>query len=135
VRVVAALLRFFGYLYHGIFALLMVLFGLVVAVSGGSEAIRLDVVPWTGTTLMFVFLLGGIFGLLTVFLAIRGAARPLFFLWALLVTIFLVRGYFFGTHHFTPEEFTNVLYLTIGSIIALLGAFAQMFRPVNKKKK
>src|SRR5215831_3859609 len=101
---------------------------MVVAVSGGADSVRLDVLPWSGSTLLLVLILGGILGLLSVFLAIRGAMRPLFFLWALIVTIYLVRGYFLGGHRFTPEEFKQVVYLVIGSLIALLGAFIQMFR-------
>jgi len=132
-QVIAALLRFFSYLYHGVLSLLLILFGLVIAVSGGAEAVHVDVLNWTGTTLLLVLLLGGIFGLLSVFLAMRGTARPLLFLWALVVLIHLLRSYFLGIHRFTPEEFNNVLYLTAGAMIALAGAFLQMFRAVKRK--
>jgi hypothetical protein len=127
-QVVSALLRFFSYLYHGLLALALILFGMVVAVSGSADSVRVDVLPWTGSTLLLILILGGIIGLLSVFLAIRGTIRPLFFLWALVVTIYLARGYFLGGHRFTPEEFKQVVYLVVGSLIALLGAFIQMFR-------
>jgi len=41
---------------------------------------------------------------------------------------YLKKGYFLGSYRFTPDEFKNVLYLVIGALIALLGAFVQMFR-------
>ena len=36
-------------------------------------------------------------------LAIRGKLRPLFFLWALVVTYYLIKGYFLGGYRFTPD--------------------------------
>ena len=61
-------------------------------------------------------------------LAVRGKLRPLFFLWALVVTYYLIKGYFLGGYRFTPDEFRSVVYLVIAALIALLGAFVQMFR-------
>jgi hypothetical protein len=128
VRVVSALLRFISYLYHGLFALLLIALGTVLTLANAGGSARLEMLPWSGATAVWVVLLGGIFGLITVILAIRGKLRPLFFLWALLVTIYLFKGYFLSSYRFTPEEFKNVLYLVIGSIIALIGAMLQLFR-------
>ena len=130
--VVSALLRFLSYLFHGLFALLLLALGTVLTLAGAGESVRLEMLPWTGSTAIWVVLLGGIFGLITVILAIRGKVKPLFFLWALLVTIYLVKGYFLSGYRFSPEEFRNVLYLVIGSLIALLGAFVQLFRPAQR---
>ena len=127
-EVVKALLRFFAYLFHGLFALVLIAFGTLVLIAGGGQSVRLEMLPWTGSTLIVVVLLGGIFGLLTVILAIAGKLRPLFFLWALLVAIYLVKGYLFGGYRFTPGEFKNVAYLLAGSLVALVGAFVQLFR-------
>ena len=128
-QVVKALLRFFSYLYHGVFALVMVVLGGLLAIAHGEHSVRLEMLPWTDHTLIHVLLFGGLFGLITVFLAIRGSKlRPIFFLWALLVTWYLIKGYFLGSYRFTPDEFKYVVYLVIGSLIALLGAFIQMFR-------
>lgn len=127
-RVVTALLRFFSYLYHGLFAIVMVVFGCLLAVAHGEHSVRLEMLPWTDHTLIHVLLFGGLFGLITVVLAIRGSRlRPLFFLWALAVTYYLIKGYFLGGYRFTPDEFKSVVYLVIGSLIALLGALIQMF--------
>ena len=132
-RVVSGLLCFFSYLYHALFALLMIVFGGVLALAGAGQSVRLDMLTWTGSTAITVLLLGGIFGLLTVVLAIRGTLRPLFFLWALAVTGYLIKGYFLGGYRFTPDEFRNVVYLVVGSIVALLGAFVQMFGRGKKR--
>src|SRR5262245_6419838 len=100
----------------------MIVFGGVLTLAGAGPSLRLDMLSWTGSTAITVLLLGGIFGLLTVVLAVRGTLRPLFFLWALVVTIYLVKGYFLGGYRFTPDEFRSVVYLVIASIVALLGA-------------
>jgi len=131
-RVVSALLRFFSYLYHTLFALLMVVLGALLTVAGAGPALRLEMLPWTGSTAVYVLLFGGLFGLLTVVLALRGSVRPLFFLWAVAVAVYLIKGYFLGGYRFTPDEFSKVVYLTIGSIVALLGAFLQIFRPSKR---
>lgn len=126
--VIAAILRFLSYLYHGLLSLVLLALGTVLTVANAGNSVRLEMLPWTGSTAVWAVLLGGIFGLLTVILAIKGMLRPLFFLWALLVTIFLVKGYFLSGYHFTPSEFKTVAYTVVGSFIALIGAFSQMFR-------
>lgn len=125
--VVSALLRFIAYLYHGLFALLLLALGTVLTIANAGNSVHLEMLPWSGSTTIWILLFGGLLGLFSVVSAIRGKMRPLFFLWALLVTIYLVKGYFLSSYHFTPEEFKNVLYLVIGSLVALLGAFAQLF--------
>jgi hypothetical protein len=133
VGVLSALLRFIAYLYHGLFALLLLALGTVLTLANAGNAVRLEMLPWSGSTTIWVLLFGGLLALFTVVSAIRGKMRPLFFLWALLVTIYLVKGYFLSSYHFTPEEFKNVVYLVIGSLIALLGAFLQLFTRSNKR--
>ena len=81
--VITAILRFISYLYHGLLALVLLALGTVLTIAGAGDRVRLTMLPWTGSTAVWAVLLGGIFGLLTVILAIRGKLRPLFFLWAL----------------------------------------------------
>jgi hypothetical protein len=126
--VISAILRFISYLYHGLLALVMLALGTVLTVAGAGDSVRLDMLPWSGSTGIWVLLLGGILGLVIVILAIKGKARPVFFLWALVVTYLLFKGYFFSSYRFTPDEFRNIAYLAGGALIALLGAFVQMFR-------
>ena len=127
-QVVKALLRFLSYLYHLLFALVMLLLGVLLAVAHGDHSVRLEMLPWTDHALIHVLLFGGLGGLIIVIFAMLGKLRPLFFLWALVVTYYLIKGYFLGGYRFTPDEFKNVLYLVAGCLIALLGAFVQMFR-------
>jgi hypothetical protein len=134
VRVVSALLRFFSYVYHALFALAMFVLGALITFAGGTQSHRLEMLPWSGAMAVYFLLIGGLFGLLTVVLAAAGKLRPLFFLWALVITVLLVKGYFLGGYRFTPEEFKDVVYLLIGSIVALIGAFVQMFRRRKYKK-
>ena len=103
--VITAILRFLSYVYHGLLALLLLILGTVLTVANAGNSVRLDMLPWTGSTVVWALLLGGLFGLLTVILAIQGKLRPLFFLWALIVTIYMVKGYFLSGYRFTPDEF------------------------------
>ena len=124
-EVIKALLSFLSYLFHILLCLmLLVMSGL--AMAAGAQTLQLGMLPWTGSTLLYVLFFGALLGLLTVFLAIKGWMRPLFFVWSLVVTIMLVKGYIFSGYHFTPGEFNRVLYLIGGSLIALIGAWAQM---------
>jgi hypothetical protein len=125
--VITALLRFISYLYHGLLCLLLM--GLSgVAMIGSGPVLKMDMLPWTGTTLLHVMFFGGLAGLLILVLAIRGTLRPLFFAWALVVVVFLVKGYLLGNYHFTPEEFRPVMYLIGAGFVALIGAWLQMVR-------
>lgn len=125
--VIKALLRFISYLYHGL--LCLILMGLSgVAFLGGGPRLQMEMLPWTGPTLLCVMFCGGLAGLAILGLAIAGRLRPLFFLWALLVTVLMVKGYLLGSYHFSPGEFSGVLYLIGGSLIALIGAALQMVR-------
>jgi hypothetical protein len=77
---------------------------------------------------LYTLFFGALLGLLTVILAIKGSLRPLFFVWSLVVTLLMVKGYIFSGYHFGPGEFNRVLYLIGGSVIALIGAWVQMSR-------
>ena len=70
---------------------------------------RLEMLPWTGSTLTYVLFFGSLCGLLTVLLALKRKLRALFFLWNLAVTVLLVKGYFLSGYHFAPGEFQTAL--------------------------
>jgi len=126
-EVIKALLSFLGYLFHGLLCLvLLIVSGL--AMLAGAQTLRLGMLPWTGPTLLYVLVLGGLLGLATIGLAIRGTWRPLFFVWCLVVTVLLVKGYIFSGYHFSQGEFSTAAYLIIGSVISLIGGWAQMAR-------
>lgn len=126
-EVVKALSVFLSYVFHGL--LCLILFAVsVVALAGGGQTLHLDMLPWTGSTLLYALLFGSLAGLATVVLAIKGTWRPLFFVWSLVVAVLLLKGYIFSGYRFSPGEFGPVVFLIVGSWIALLGSFARMVR-------
>src|SRR5450759_5941960 len=72
-------------------------------------------------------------GLVTVILAIKGRLRPLFFVWSLVVTLVLLKGYIFSGYRFSPGEFRTAMYLIVGSVIALIGSWVQMGRKAGAR--
>ena len=126
--VVKTLLRFFGYLYHGILGLFLLAVSGVTLISGANN-LQLGMLPWKGSTLTLIVFFGALIGLLSVLLSMMGKIRPLFFVWALVVLVLMVKGYVLSNYHFSPGEGKMVLYLVIGALISVLGAFFGMFRP------
>jgi len=122
--VVKALLRFVSYVFHGLLALGLLALS-VVAMAAGAPSLHLEMLPWSGPSALLCTALGG---LAILFLALRGWLRWLFFLWSLAVVVLIVRGYFLGGYHFSPGEINTALYLLVGSIIALPGAWFVMTR-------
>ena len=116
-----ALLRFFSYLFHGLLALfLLAISGL--ALSSGVD-MHLGMLPWTGDTLVRYVFTGSLIGLLIVILAMRGILRILFLLWSLVVVYFMVKGYWLSGYRFSGQEYQTALWLSVGSLLALPGAF------------
>lgn len=126
-EVVRALLRFLSYLFHGLFSLgLLILAGLGLA--AGAQSLHLTMVPWTGTTLLWVLLGAALIGFLTMTLALRGSAGWLFFLWTFVVFVGLMKFYFLSSYRFSPGEAGRALELVAGSLVALLGGWFVMTR-------
>ena len=132
-EVIKALLSFLSYVFHGLLCLILVAMS-GLALAAGAQTLHLGMLPWTGPTLLYTMFFGALFGLLTVILAIKGMLRPLFFVWSLVVTILLVKGYIFSGYRFTPGEFRTAMYLIVGSIIALFGAWVQMSRTARARR-
>jgi hypothetical protein len=128
---VKTLLRFFSYLFHGVLVLLLLAVS-GLALASGSQSLHLGMLPWTGSTLNNALLACATFGLLSLILAMLGKLRPLFFVWSLAVTVMLVKGYVFTGYHFAPGEVKTAGYLIGGSLLALLGAWFQMWRRVGR---
>jgi len=131
VGVVKTLLRFFSYLFHFLLVLFLLAVSGLTLVSGGQN-LHLGMLPWTGSTLTLVVFFGSLFGLLTLVLAFRGRLRILFFLWALAVAVLLARGYIFSGYHFAAGEARTAGYLLLAALLALLGAWFQMFRRIER---
>jgi hypothetical protein len=131
VGVVTALLRLLSYVFHVL--LCVWLFALaLLAMFAGTPSLQLPMLPWSGLTLLYVLLFGSVIGLVIVILALSGYARWLFFLWSLSVAYLIVKGYFLGGYRFSPGEAKIALYLTVGSLIAVLGSISVMTR--SKKR-
>ena len=121
----------FSYLFEGLLALFLMGIGCIAVTSGGT--LHLEVLPWTGTTLNYVLLLGGLCGAALVVLAIVGKLRPLFFLWTLVVLVLIIKGYVFGGVRFDPASAKTAGYLLLGAVLGLIGGWMQMFRRSERR--
>ncbi|MGO9260846.1 MAG: hypothetical protein ACLQU1_31740 [Bryobacteraceae bacterium] len=124
---VKTLLRLFSYLFHGLLALFLIAVS-GLALASGAPSLRLDMLPWTGSTLAYVVFAGAALGLVTLLLALGSKWRILFLIWSLAVAVLLVRGYFFSGYRFQEGGVSTALGLTAGSLLAVLGAWFQLFR-------
>ena len=129
-EVVKSLSIFLSYVFHGLLCLILLAVS-SIAIAGGGQTLHLDMLPWTGSTLLYALFFGSLAGLVTVLLAIKGTWRPLFFVWSLVVAVLLLKGYIFSGYRFSPGEFGPVMLLIVGSWIALLGSFARMLRQLR----
>ena len=132
-EVFKAIVRFLSYLFHTLLALFLLAVS-VLAMAGGARSLHLDMLPWTGSTLTFALFFGSLFGLSTVLMALMGTLRPLFFLWSLAVTVLLVKGYFLSGYYFAAGEVRTALFLLAVSILALFGAWFQMWRKPGMRR-
>jgi hypothetical protein len=126
VAAVKFILSAFSYLFEGLLALFLTAIACLALTSGTS--LHLEMLPWTGSTLDYVLLFGGLCGVMLVVLAILGKLRPLFFVWTLAVLFFMIKGYVFGSYHFDPASAKIAGYLVVGALFGLLGGWLQMFR-------
>lgn len=127
-QAVKALLRFFSYLFH--LALGLFLLGVAgLALGTAPNALRLDMLPWTGETLTYVVFFGALFALISLVLALTGRVRFLFFLWSLAVAVLLLRGYFFTGYRFDPGGFRIGLELLAAAWLAVVGALFVLVQP------
>lgn len=123
--VVGAVMRFYSYLFHGLVCLAMVLTALISWLSG-SHSLDLRLLPWQGETLRWILFIGGLAGLLIVWLATRETARLAFLLWSVVVFLALLRGFFFGWVHYLrgPYPLGTALALTLAALVAIGGAWS-----------
>jgi hypothetical protein len=122
-------MRFYSYLFHGLLALFMLGISAIALIS--DTALHLDMLPWPGQTGTYVLLGGGLFGILALLLALKGTLRFLFFLWSLAVFVMLVKGFFLGPYQF-DGGFKAIALLTLGALLAILGAWFQMTRSLAR---
>jgi hypothetical protein len=124
----AAIMRYYSYVFHGLLALFLIAAS-GTALATGAGSLHLDMLPWTGATLTYIVFFGGLFGLLTVALAILQKMPVLFFVWSLVVALIMIKGYIFSGYGFDPGEFTTAVELIVGALIAIAGPWLQMRSP------
>lgn len=125
------ILSVFSFLFHGLLALFLTALA-CLALAWGTT-LHLEMLPWTGSTLEYVLLFGGLCGLALVILAVLGKLRPLFFVWTLAVLVLMVKGYVLSGYHFDPASAKTAGYLMLGAFVALIGGWLQMFRRSERR--
>jgi hypothetical protein len=129
VGIIKGLLRIFSYLFEGALAL----FALAISLMSLRSAAELNLgfLPWTGRPLSYWLLGLALVGLITVFLAIRGTTRALFFLWSLGIFGLLVKGFFSSPYRFTGAavSFKAAVLLTLAMLLGTLGSFPWPSKP------
>jgi hypothetical protein len=122
----AIILRLYSYLYHLVIALFLL--GMSVIALTSHSSLSLGMFPWTGDTLTTYLFYGSLLGLVSLLLAITRIFRYLFPIWALVVLVFMVRGFLLMPYQFTgKDEFYRVLFLIGGAVLAFLGSLT-LFR-------
>jgi hypothetical protein len=141
-RVLGVLFRIYSYLYHLILALFLLGIATVAIVSHlqahpheGGGSLTLAMLPWKGHALVHWILGAGLFGLLSIMLAWMGKLRFLFLLYSLAVFGMMFRGYFLGGYVFGgKDEFRMAIWLTVGALVAIVGAWSQFRRSTVKRR-
>jgi hypothetical protein len=131
--VVKALVRYFSFVFHGLLAVILIAVSGVALASG--QALSLDMLPWTGSTLIYMVFFGALFGLATVVLAFRRKLSALFFVWTLIVAVLMLKGYIFGGYYFEPGALGLVLFEVAASLLSIAGAWFQMRAAVEIQKR
>jgi hypothetical protein len=101
--------------------------GLGIVSASSSTPLHLDQIGLSPeNALMGVFALG-IVGLFSTLLALFGVFRYLFPLWAALVVWLMIKGFFLSAMTFSgPSSFRWAVLLTLGSVLAFLGAVSAL---------
>jgi hypothetical protein len=141
-RALGLLFRIYSYLYHLILALFLLGIATVAIVTHlqshpteGVPHLNLGMLPWTGRALVHWLLGAAVFGLLSIVLAWMGKLRFLFLLYSLAVFGMMVRGYFLGGYVFSgKDEFRMAIWLTVGALVAIVGAWSQFRRSAAKRR-
>ena len=131
-KIFATIMRYFAYIYHLLLALLVLGVSLVALISGFTN-LHVGRLPFPEASLPVWLLIFSLVGIVLVGLAYLGKLRAVFLVYALVVLVLLVYGYFLSHYIFTgPSEAARAGWITLGALIALFGALLQ-FRKPNEK--
>ncbi|HSM79110.1 MAG TPA: hypothetical protein VLT57_15840 [Bryobacteraceae bacterium] len=123
------LLRLYSCLFHFVLGLFLFAIG-VVTISGGADNLKLDMLPWTGSTLTMAVVVSGLLGMLISVLALLGRLKFLFPLWAAFVVVMMFRGFLFSPYAFGGADgFHDAIWLTVGALLAFACSWAVFRKP------
>jgi hypothetical protein len=123
-RFLRGVLRVYSWIFETLLCLLGIGVAIVSLTVGAASPVHIDWLPWTPAALPGWLIGLGILGLIFVVLSILGRMRILFFLFAAAVFALIAKGFFFSTNSFEgPNEAKTALWLVIGSLIAIIGAW------------
>ena len=134
--ILKALLRFFSYFFAGLLALFLVVISLLSVVTGAE--LSFGFLPWKGMALSYWLLCLALVGLITLFLALAGKLRGLFFLWYLGAFVLLIRGLLLSSQRFAPPvSFKAALYLIAASFLGIIGSWpwARKREPLRRRQR
>ncbi|MBV8817190.1 MAG: hypothetical protein JO022_02465 [Acidobacteriaceae bacterium] len=122
---IGLILRVYAYLFHMILSLFLI--GIALIADATGKPLKMDVLPWEGMKLNHWVLALGVLGILSVVLAITGLFRYLFPLWAFVVFVMLLRGFFLTPYSFNGN-FDGAAWFTLGAFGAFLSSLAVIDR-------
>lgn len=124
-KIFALLLRYWSYIYSGLFGLFTTGVAAVLLISG-TPNFRLSQIPFAqGKTALYILLALGLTGIVAALLALLKGMRPLLLVWTLTAFLMLVYGYFISPkHYFTmgAAEARGVAWVAFGGLGAFFGA-------------
>ena len=121
------IMRYFSYLYHLILGLFLLGVG-TIAMFAGDLTLKLNQLPmWEDPVLTYIIFFGGLIGLASLLLAIKGKTRILFRLWTVVVFVLMFYGYFVTRFGFRDSgHFWTTVLLILGAFIAVVGSWTRV---------
>ena len=111
----------YSYVFEFVLSLIALVLGIIGAIQGND--ISMELLPWTGASLTHWLTGLGLLGIVCTLLAVTGAIRFLFPLWALFVVVMLFRGYLFSSYTFgNAAGFRQALYFFGAAVLAFIGS-------------
>ena len=127
-------MRYVAYAFHGLLALFLLGISFIAIVSN-THSLHLEMLPWKGPALSYWVFFGALAGLITVLLALKGMWRVLFLVWSVAVALVMVKGYVFSPLAFDSRgEFSTAVWLLLGALVSLAGAWFQFRNDPLKRK-
>ena len=121
---ITALLRYYSYLFHVLLAFAMLGVS-VIALGTNPDALRLEALPWTGSTLTYALIGLAFIGLVSVALAWLKNSAWLLLLWSVAVPLWLTYKFVFTRYGFDPGQLSIAVCLVVAALAAIPGPALQ----------